>query len=308
MSGRARGAWSLAVFCALAAPAAAEQKPDIVGVTPSSLRAGSGDLILRVSGDGFTSSSVLRWNGSERVTAVVAPDLLTAMIPGSDVAQQGEAHLTVFDPSSGTSRIFVVPVRAGPASGSATARRDNPVPVIEGFSPKAVAAGRGALVLKIHGSGFTPLSAVRWRGAPRNTRYVSATTLEARLVAEDLAQAGQGTISVRNPLPGGGVSAPRPFTIEASNKVALDRPRVHPNPWRGDEHEGQDIVFEHLALRSVIKIFTVSGAVVKTIPAADGLGQWDLTNQSGRPVDAGAYVYMITDGKRTIEGKLNVWR
>ena len=304
-------AWA-AALALLAAPAAGEgeggRAPVIQGVTPSSVRAGCGDLILRVRGEGFSSSTVLRWNGSERVTAVVAPDLLTAMILASDVAQPGEAHLSAFDPTSGLSKIFVVPVRAGPPSGEAQARAPNPAPAIVALSPARAKAGRGPVTVTIHGGGFTPLSAARWRGAPRATRFVSSTTLEMRLLPQDVRYAGWGALTVRNPLPGGGVSPPALFTIDAVSGEALDRPRIYPNPWRLGEDDGQTITFENLAARSVIKIFTTGGAWVKTIPASDGLGEWDLTNGSGKPVDGGAYVYMITDGKKTIEGKLRVWR
>lgn len=299
-------AWVLAA--SLFGTAAAAQPPAIVGVTPSTLQAGSGDMILRVRGDGFTSSTVVRWDGSERVTAVIAPDTLTTMILSSDLVRPGEARLTAFDPASGLSKVFVVQVKRAGAAGSASARAPNPVPAIAGFEPDHVRAGRGRLTVRVRGSGFTPFSAVRWSGAPRATRYVSSTTLEARLLPEDLAYAGESAVTVRNPLPGGGVSKPMHFTIDATDREALDHPRVHPNPWRADEHDGENITFEHLAVKSVIRIFTVNGACIKTIPASDGLGEWDLTNQSGKPVDGGAYVYLITDGKKTVEGKVRVWR
>jgi hypothetical protein len=293
------------LFCA-AAFAAASPAPVIETVNPSTAHAGAGDFILRVRGSGFTGSSALRWNGADRVTAVIGPDTLTAMIAGSDVAQPGEARVTVCEPETGCSAPIVVPVRASMGGGAASARADNPVPSVESFAPGWALAGTKKQKVLIKGQGFTAESKVRWRGAARYTRLLSSTTLETELLAEDMAAPGWGSITVRNPLPGGGVSGARLFSISATARAELDRPRVYPNPWRADVHQGLGVSFQNLALRSLIKIFTVSGSWIKTIPAQDGAGEWDLTNQTGQPVQPGAYIYLITDGRRTVEGKLKV--
>lgn len=297
----------LLLAAALAAEARAEP-PVIEAATPAQARAGGNDFIVRVRGTGFTASSIVRWNGADRVTAAIGPDQLSAMIPAADVAQPGEARLTVYDPAGGESAQLVVPVRAGPSQASTAQREKNPLPVVLAFSPRAAVAGSKPLTLVVRGRGFTPFSVVRWRGAARETRFVSASELEARLLPSDLAVPGTGTVTVRNPLPGGGSSRPELFAVRATASGTLERPRVYPNPWRAGVHDGLRISFENLALRSRIKIFTVGGSAVKTIPASEGSGEWDLTADDGKPVGAGAYVYLITDGNRTVEGKLKISR
>jgi hypothetical protein len=291
----------------LSLPAFAE-KPVIEAVSPTELRAGGADFILRVRGRGFGPMSVARWNGAERVTAVLAPDLLSAMIPASDLAQAGKARLSVRDPERGLSKTFEVSVLPGSGGASGASRAPNPVPEVTAFSPSHAKAGAAGLTLTVRGQGFTPFSVVRLRGAPRPTRYLGPTTLVAKLHAGDLAKAGQAAVSVRNPFPGGGLSAPRLFAVGAAPGSGIERPRVYPNPWREGQHDGDNIAFENLALRSMIKIFTVSGSFIKTIAAGEGSGEWDLTDSAGRVVNPGAYVYLITDGKKTVEGKLKITR
>lgn len=296
---------------AAARPAAAQpqnpNKPVIEGLSPKDARAGGGDFILRVRGVNFTGQTVVRWNGADRVTAEIAPDLLTAMILASDVAKVGQARVSVFDPVGGLSDPSPIEVR--PGGGTAAAKRaPNPMPSVLAFQPAAAQAGAKGLRLSVRGYGFTPLSVVRFRGAPRRTQFINATTLTAELLPEDLRVPGNAAISVRNPLPGGGVSLPKLLPVEADAQVSLDKPRIYPNPWRSDVNEGQRIAFENLAIRSMIKIFTPTGTEVKTIPAGDGAGEWDLTDRAGLPVRGGAYVYLITDGKKTVEGKLKISR
>jgi hypothetical protein len=52
---------------------------------------------------GFSTDSVVRLNGSDRVTTFVDSQHLQAQIPASDLAAQGEASITVFTPGTGAS-------------------------------------------------------------------------------------------------------------------------------------------------------------------------------------------------------------
>ena len=72
--------------------------------------------------------------------------------------------------------------------------------------------------------------------------------------------------------------------------------RVYPNPWRSDKHSGRPLItFDNLTVNSTIKIFTVSGHLVKTLPMASNSVTWDLTNESGDKVASGTYIYLIKD-------------
>jgi hypothetical protein len=73
--------------------------------------------------------------------------------------------------------------------------------------------------------------------------------------------------------------------------------RVYPNPWRSDRHADRMITFTGLNAGGVLKIFTVSGYLVRTL---DGTGlplTWDRKNKSGQYVGSGLYLFVATDGE-----------
>lgn len=75
--------------------------PAITSLSPSSTVAGSPSFTLTVTGTGFVSGSIVRWNGSDRTTTFVSATQVTAFIPSSDVAATGSAQVTVFNPAPG---------------------------------------------------------------------------------------------------------------------------------------------------------------------------------------------------------------
>jgi hypothetical protein len=102
------------------------------------------------------------------------------------------------------------------------------------------------------------------------------------------------------PPPPGNVSGP-PFT-----------PRAYPNPWRADRGYAQQITFDQLTGKTTVKIFTVSGHLVRTLSTqSSGLStvSWDLTNDSGDRVASGIYIYLATnDQGQQARGKVAVIR
>jgi hypothetical protein len=67
-------------------------------LVPGSVKPGSGGFTLTVNGTGFSSGSVLNWNGSSRVTEVISNSQLKATINATDVAQAGTASVTMVNP------------------------------------------------------------------------------------------------------------------------------------------------------------------------------------------------------------------
>jgi hypothetical protein len=67
----------------------------IGGISPSNAVAGAAATTLTVTGSGFTSSSVVQWNGSPRATTFVSSAQLTAAISSADLAAAGNATVTV---------------------------------------------------------------------------------------------------------------------------------------------------------------------------------------------------------------------
>lgn len=81
----------------------------------------------------------------------------------------------------------------------------NPPPVITSISPTAAAVGGGGFTLQVNGTGFLPpapfspsRSTLLWNGSPRNTNVASVTSLQAEILASDVAAAATVRITVRN--------------------------------------------------------------------------------------------------------------
>ena len=89
----------------------------------------------------------------------------------------------------------------------------NAVPTLGSMSPARASAGTGPFTLSVTGTGFVPGSEVRWNGSSRPTTYVSATQLRAAIAAADVATPATAQVTVSSPAPGGGTSAPLPFTV-----------------------------------------------------------------------------------------------
>ncbi|MBI3423366.1 MAG: hypothetical protein HY011_10540 [Acidobacteria bacterium] len=179
--------------------------PQITGLNPGSREAGGGQFTLTVNGASFVNGAVIRWNSADRTTTFVSATQLTAVIPATDIAAQGTATITVFNPAPG-----------GGLSSDATFtinQAPNPVPVLTGLSPSALAAGGSQFTLTVNGSGFVNGSVVRWNNSERVTTFVSSTQLTAQIPASDIANAGNANVTVFSPAPGGGTSGAQGFTI-----------------------------------------------------------------------------------------------
>jgi uncharacterized protein (TIGR03437 family) len=75
--------------------------PTITQLSPNSTLIGGPAFTLNVTGTNFITSSVVRWNGSDRATTRVSATLLRAAITAADIATAGAANVTVFNPGPG---------------------------------------------------------------------------------------------------------------------------------------------------------------------------------------------------------------
>jgi len=96
-NGYARAATSPAVTVV----AATAPVPVVTSLSPSNAVAGSAAFSLTVNGSGFTSASVVSWNGSARATTFVSSTQLRAAIAAADVAAAGTAQVSVSTPPPG---------------------------------------------------------------------------------------------------------------------------------------------------------------------------------------------------------------
>jgi hypothetical protein len=192
----------LMMAVALVAPAvmaarASVAPPVVSALTPRGVYAGTQGFNLVVDGSQFEPAAQVRWNGAQRPTTFVGPTRLVAAISAQDVATTGSVTVSVMNPST-----------VGGTSNGVAFAIANPTPAIASLSPAVAPLLGEDLGLQVAGTGFVPGSSVRVNGAGRVTTFVSPTRLVARIPASDLATPGLASITVVNPAPGGGPSAP----------------------------------------------------------------------------------------------------
>ena len=190
--------------------------PSVVSLAPQGVDAGSPALILTVSGANFIASSQVQWNGVNRPTTFVSATTLQAQISAADLAQPGQAGVTVVSPAPG-----------GGSSNAATfaiaAPGQNPPPTITRLAPTSANVGSivGEWTLAIIGTNFVEGAQAQWNGVVRPTMFVSDGELRVGLSAADVLSAGTASIVVENPAPGGGTSNVATFTIGTAGDNAV---------------------------------------------------------------------------------------
>lgn len=180
--------------------------PVLSGINPSTASAGAAQFTLTLTGTGFVSNSIARWNGTDLTTTYVSPSQLTAVIPANLLTTTGTINVTVFSPTPG-----------GGASGSSTFTISAAAtPTIASLSPSSVIAGGAQFTLTVNGANFTSDAEVRVGGAARATTFVNATQVSALIPASDIASAGVLAVSVRN-VSTGALSSDATLSVQAPN-------------------------------------------------------------------------------------------
>lgn len=194
--------------------------PTLSLLNPNNALAGGGSLTLSVEGTGFVPTSKVQWNGQDRTTTFVSNTQLTASIPATDLTTAGTASVTIVNPApgGGSSNALTFTVNA-----------PNPLPEIVSLAPNSAVENSAAFTLTVNGTGFVSNSVVRWDGQARVTEYVSPVQLRAQILASDLVGTGQASVTVFNPLPGGGGSSIALFTITAGQNPVPTLVSISPN-------------------------------------------------------------------------------
>ena len=177
----------------------------ITSLDPASAKAGGNAFSLTVNGTEFAAGDIINWNGTEQITTVTPPNQVSAQISQDLIATAGTASVNVStaDPTVATvSTTFTI---TGPNSST---------PSISSLSPSSTAHGGDDFELRINGSGFAPNAFVVWNGGFRATAFITSSQLVAYIQAADIANAGNATVAVTNPPPGGGTSSNEMFTIK----------------------------------------------------------------------------------------------
>jgi hypothetical protein len=192
---------------------AASPVPQITGLYPSGVFAGSAGLSLTVTGTNFASLALVTVNGSPRATTVANTTTATATILDSDVAQAGTLQIALVNPPGQGG--------GGGSSNSLPLTVKNATPSLASLNPTSFTAGSAASVLTLTGTGYVPTSVVTINGSPRTTSFVSSTSVQVTLTAGDLAEAGIDSVEVVNPSPGGGTSTAVTFAVNPTALVGL---------------------------------------------------------------------------------------
>jgi len=107
-------------------------------LVPASVVPGGSGFTLQVTGTGFTSHSVVRWNGSSRSTKYVSKSALTTTILATDITTARTASVTVANPTpgGGVSNSVFLPVTSSVTTVSLSDHDwgvgDNPVAIATG--------------------------------------------------------------------------------------------------------------------------------------------------------------------------------
>ncbi|MEA2746268.1 MAG: hypothetical protein QOI41_411 [Myxococcales bacterium] len=176
--------------------------PQSTSLAPSSAAVGSGPTDVVVTGLGFFITSQVTFDGAPAATTYQDATHLKATLNAAQLATAGTISVRVVNsaPGGGTSAALPFTVNNG-------------VPSITSLNPGSVVAGSPDRAITITGTGFVATSTARSNGILVMTSYVSPTTLSAVVPANHLLNPGSVAITVTNPAPGGGTSAPKNLTV-----------------------------------------------------------------------------------------------
>ena len=182
----------------------------ITSLDPASAAAGSAAFMLTVSGTGFQTGDIINWNGSVLITTVMPmQSQATAQVSKALIASPGTASVSVSRPDQTVATKAVTFAITGP---------DNPSPSISSLSPPSATAGGPDFQMRIQGSGFAPSSFVEFNGTFCATAFLSSSQIVALVPAALISSNGGSKlnvdVTVTNPPPGGGASAPATFSIQ----------------------------------------------------------------------------------------------
>ena len=170
---------------------------------------------LMVNGTGFVPNSVVRWNGADRTTTFVSSSKLTAQISAADIATDGTAVVTVFNPTpnGGTSNAvnFVIEKLTGyeaDVSPRPLGNNDGKVTIQDWVQMGRFYVG---LDKADNGSEFQ-----RADCAPANTKG------DGRISIIDWVQAGRYASGMDAVVIAGGPTQPLPNTLAATQTIASE--------------------------------------------------------------------------------------
>ena len=160
-------------------------KPIVRSITPPTVRVGSIQFTLTVSGSKFLPGAVVLLGNTPLPTVFGSDTLLEAQVAATLVVEGGEAEVRVKNPKgelSGTARLSIV---------------DDP-PRVSRITPQTTGTGAENLEVSVAGERFQRGARVRVQGQAVETRFVSSTSLVAIVPSSLFARAAELPLIVLN--------------------------------------------------------------------------------------------------------------
>jgi hypothetical protein len=157
----------------------------------------------------------------------------------------------------------------------------NPVPVLYPITPAAAVPGSSSYSLTVTGADFVSGSTVYWNHTALATTFVSSSKLTALVPAGTLATPGTATITVVNPIPGGGTSNFQYFVVQ--NTVPQNY--FNSQSITGDVNLTSPIVGGDFNNDGKFDIIVASGPNVYVL-AGNGDGTFQVPHGSNGPANA----------------------
>jgi hypothetical protein len=179
--------------------------PTLSLISPTSANSGDPGFTLIVNGSGFLNGATVFFNSTPETTTFVSSTQLTATIPPSDFTFPGSVPVNVQNAQPAC--CFSAPIYFTINLGT------YPVPTLAYIIPSSIVAGSVPFSIEVAGSNFAPTAVFNFNGSAKPTNVTSTQFLFGAVSSADIAKAGTVQVTVTNPPPGGGTSAPQTFTI-----------------------------------------------------------------------------------------------
>jgi hypothetical protein len=185
--------------------------PVLTSVSPAVVPVGSAAVELTLVGSGFSPEARVRISMPEFPTQVpkglvstwVSETEMRAVVPANQMETGTVAQIAVFS------------LEAGVASTDHTFTITYPAPTLTSLSYTTATVGQANPPgVTVTGSGFSFGTRVIWNGQPITTLYQTPTTV---IFFPPVNAAGTFDVFVRNPVPGGGSSVTRTFTVQPAS-------------------------------------------------------------------------------------------
>ncbi len=191
------GGASAAVAFAVENPA-----PELTALAPLSVLTGAAATVLTLEGTSFVNGSTVLFGTTELTATLKSPTELETTVPGNLFAMSRSVPVKVVNPAPG-----------GGTSSEIAFSITNPAASVSSISPTSAKAKGSAFDLTVRGAGFVNGSTILFNGVSLPTSLSASDELHAQVPRTSIALPGEFPVTVMNPPPGGGVSAPAAFTV-----------------------------------------------------------------------------------------------